>query len=747
MSTNPTTLKQAVEIISLLTTAVTNFRLYPQGSAITSNSIDRLLNALLMVLEKKDSIILAESEKAMLADGQPLPEETLKKAQVKTLIQLMLGLEIRSITIEKGLAKSEIIDLLDILSKKPSELQKHGGIRNILSAGNMPHILLDQKIYVALDKDRQIIAGIDIKDEEIIKFIMGDAPFSDADIQKIREMSRDPQWAANLFQAGLDNLMKRREDVPDIRLAETCTHMIHILNDITAPEHKDLISRSIAGSISGLDDKLLANLLTKNLEDILGAGLFDHIINSLDERKFERLMALLKSMAGPEEKEDGMPGKAEIESINRAYVLMLYSERRKNLQTGIIEKQAFERDRKEKHAAHIKDGISDILKGRDGALADRDVIRFLPGVVKNMFEKGRRDHAWLLIEKVAGGLLSDKSEVRAEVSAALSEIGEYFVSEKRQSEMLRLSEKMVNWIRNETSLTPAYRKICVQLQNLAQDLIRKYEINKCNRILEPFSLIYSGKIKKDQAIESLSGNILKNIASDEVLDILFKEFQTNEKDNRKPVIESLSMLGESPVPRLLDTLESSVDRSERLRIIRIISATGDPARPDLIRQIIKGGEWYYIRNLLAMLGKVGTEDDLKILQPFLGYRDFRVQFEALRSIHGIGGENAGKIMVSAITESDDRLNSRIVEMLGSMSYRAAVSPLLDLLKSKPLMSSKSRIDLEVNICIALGKMGAEEAVPDLAAILEQKSLLGLKSYSDRVKSAAGKALAMIKKQD
>ncbi|HEN20722.1 MAG TPA: hypothetical protein ENN86_01790, partial [Desulfobacteraceae bacterium] len=142
MSTNPTTLKQAVEIISLLTTSVTNFRLYPQGSAITSNSIDRLLNALLMVLEKKDSIILAESEKAMLADGQLLSEETLKKPQVKTLIQLMLGLEIRSITIEKGFAKSEIIDLLEILSKKPAELQKPGEIWNIVSAGNMPHILL-----------------------------------------------------------------------------------------------------------------------------------------------------------------------------------------------------------------------------------------------------------------------------------------------------------------------------------------------------------------------------------------------------------------------------------------------------------------------------------------------------------------------------------------------------------------------------------------------------------------------------
>ncbi len=136
---------------------------------------------------------------------------------------------------------------------------------------------------------------------------------------------------------------------------------------------------------------------------------------------------------------------------------------------------------------------------------------------------------------------------------------------------------------------------------------------------------------------------------------------------------------------------------------------------------------------------------MKILQPFLGHKDFRVQFEALRSIHGIGGKQAGKILVSAMAESDDRLNSRIVSMLGSMNYREAISPLLDLLKSKSLVSSKARIDLEVNTCMALGQMNAEEAVPYLTEIVDQKSLLGIKSYNEKVKAAAGKALVMIKK--
>ncbi|HPQ28024.1 MAG TPA: hypothetical protein PLQ82_06060, partial [Desulfobacteraceae bacterium] len=67
MTPDQTIQTQPVDIISFLITAITNFRLYPQGSAITTNAIDRMFNALGKVLEQKNSVVLAESEKAILA--------------------------------------------------------------------------------------------------------------------------------------------------------------------------------------------------------------------------------------------------------------------------------------------------------------------------------------------------------------------------------------------------------------------------------------------------------------------------------------------------------------------------------------------------------------------------------------------------------------------------------------------------------------------------------------------------------
>jgi len=46
----------------------------------------------------------------------------------------------------------------------------------------------------------------------------------------------------------------------------------------------------------------------------------------------------------------------------------------------------------------------------------------------------------------------------------------------------------------------------------------------------------------------------------------------------------------------------------------------------------------------------------------------------------------------------------------------------------------------------LGRIGSPEAIPTLKSIAEQKSLFSIKSYHERVRITAGRALAMIEKR-
>ena len=278
-------------------------------------------------------------------------------------------------------------------------------------------------------------------------------------------------------------------------------------------------------------------------------------------------------------------------------------------------------------------------------------------------------------------------------------------------------------------------------------MIRNHQFAESGPILEVFNLIDSGKLEKDEAIKAISGNVMREIATEDLLDILFKEFLSNEQNKREEAGRNLANIGAVPVNRLLDILRESQDGSERVRVLQLISEIGHPAIPALAEEIKRGGTWYYLRNLALLLGKVGSEADVEVLLPLLGYEDIRVQQEALKSTNSIGGERRGEIFLSVLPVSDDRLKGSIVNMLGSLRYHDAVSPLLELLKSKSFIASKAKTELEEKICIALGRIGSQEAIPALMAIAEQKSLLSIKSYDAKVKVAAGRALATIRKKE
>ncbi len=156
--------KKAVEAMVAVNAAITNIRLYPPGSAIIANSLQKAYDHIQIILQIEDSIILAESEKNLIISGQMLGEKDQKKSQVKAIVELLLGFGIRSISFEKGVEEDELLTFLQILSRKPEEIE--GGLQKTITDKNMPHIHLDHKFYVAMDKDHRIVAVEDAMDQD-----------------------------------------------------------------------------------------------------------------------------------------------------------------------------------------------------------------------------------------------------------------------------------------------------------------------------------------------------------------------------------------------------------------------------------------------------------------------------------------------------------------------------------------------------------------------------------------------------
>ncbi|OPX41442.1 MAG: hypothetical protein B1H13_02085 [Desulfobacteraceae bacterium 4484_190.3] len=738
--------EKAVEAIIIMNAAITNLRIYPPASAMINNTVDRAYKVFLAILEDEESVIFAESEKNILVCGQLLDQKDQGRPQVIAFLKLLLDFGIKSVTFERGMDRSELLTFLEIMKEKPENVEKEGGMQKVAENKKMPHIILDQKVYVATDKDRQILSGLDIKDEEIIKYLVGDDATSDVSMEKIKELARDPERISRIIQTGMKHATVAKGIVPDSEVSENVILMVRALDKIADRVDKEKISSQVAKTIAGMDIEVISAVLIQGIDELIRDGVFDQIANEIDDETFEAIVANIKHISDRISAGDEKYIYSNIESARRAYRSMMNSDKGQRKKDEIEKRIAGEEKEEEKKIVQLKDTVSHILKGEKEYFFDERMMQSLSGITKQLFVKKKNETCEDIIDKFSGGLFSENAEVRAQASEALSRIIGSLTVEQRTVMVSRISGRLVDWIKIETTVTPAYKKICDELKNLAQTMIIGRQFAECRHILDVFNMIHSGKVEKIKEIQDISGDVLREIATEEILDILFDEFETNKQNGLGDAGFNLSRLGTAPLNRLLKILLESPDSAERVRILKIVSEIGHVAIPVLTERIKEDEPWYFIRNLVYLIGKVGGKDQAKLLEPFLVSQYPKVREETLKSIYCIGEEYRTNIFLSALSIADNQMKIGIVDMLGSMRDTNSVRPLLKLLESKPLITSKVRNKLEEKICVALGNIGSQEAIPTLMAISRRRDLLGVKRYSPKVKIAAGKALAAIRRK-
>jgi len=358
---------------------------------------------------------------------------------------------------------------------------------------------------------------------------------------------------------------------------------------------------------------------------------------------------------------------------------------------------------KVERAARIREGVRAILNGDSSRFADDDLMHAIPGMIDEMAAGGKTDTANDLIG--------------------------------------RLSE----WIRTESQITSASMKIYAYLGQTVRNRIREFRFEESEAVLESLYAICYEMPEKHEDIRSLAENTLKEIGTEEILAVLSEEFKHNQRGQQKSAGLLLKRFGGLAAEYLLDILKKSDSRAERAQLLKLIPEIGVPAIPALRNRIEPGAAWYYLRNIVLILGKIGSEDDVLFLKPLLNHDDFRIKQEAVNSIYSIGGKYRGEILLSALSSADDAMKTVLTDMLGGLRYANAVPVLLEMLESKSLFSSKLGDKFKEKICHALGRIGDSRAVPKLKDIAEQKKLLG--SYSDGLKTAAASALTEIQRAE
>ena len=721
--------EQSLYALIIMNTAIKNVRLYPPTSTTIVSAIEKLHQAFAEMLMQEDPIVFAESDKNILVCGNPLSQKDQEKIQVAALLSILLSFGLKSISFGQGLEKEELSAFTEILSRKPDVIKSEGGLPQVFEKNNITHIYLDQKVYVALDKDKKVF---DISDEQIANFFASTHPELESDPQKLQEMTKDPEWLAQAFQAGLKQLMEQKETLSYIQITESLGNMIGLLDKVAGnldQQEKETISKSIGDAIIKTDSDMAIELTKQSIEHLFGGVLLQYLISKLDDNI--NTGALQTGTGGGGEGLGGaLPGKAG---------------------QGETGSSSGDGDGQEKidfkaRLMAVAAKMSLRLKDNEKTVLDDQLMSVLPKIIEQLITHQEQETMQQIISRLVDNLFSKNNEVRAHAAKALTDIIDKLPLQ-RQTEMIEnLSGRLVEWIRIETSVTPAYKAICNYLQNIAQDFINQQRFPEAIPVLTIFDGINSGTPEKNETIQEICARLILNLATEENIKLLYKEYNTNEHEKKDEAGKVLSMFGDITLKRMLDDLHADITGDERVRIMHLIIGAGSRAIPLVRERIRKDEPWYYLRNMAYILGQIGNEESAGALQQLLSHENEKLKNEALKSISKTGGNRRGKLLTGALHGADEKFKLKIIEALGSAKAADSVPDLLNILTTRPLVATATRSLLEEGICTALGAIGSADAIPVLSEIAESNSFFRIRSYPDKLRAAAARALESIRKK-
>lgn len=585
--------------------------------------------------------------------------------------------------------------------------------------------------------EQKISESNETKSQGLLRYAGEPDPASAVVLEILQEMPDDPEEVARMIRSELKCIREKRGKVLAGKLLKDIRKIIRTLDTTVDGSDKDTICEHVATSLEDTDIEVLSWVLTQDV-----SGPFADALSARIAERPDRDDKPQDSSPQTHQPEHAADDAAEVGSTSRA------QEKPKSPQTGgevRREKELgpSEMEERDRRLAHFKAGLSAILNGKREPFQDKQVMKALPGAVKKLYSKEKFGTAKQIIHRLAAELVRKDSAVRPAVAEVLSLSLEAVPPELRVHTTREVEDKLASWIKSGASVGAAYERTSALLEKVAKMLLGQREYHECIPILDAFALPRPGKPETEEAQEAIANRFLTNVGTPDIVELLVKDFRATAEGKSEHAGRCLSILGVDVGDHLLDALSEARDKPEQMRMIEGISEIGESVVPALNDRIKQGGPSHFMCNLALLAGRIGHESHLGPLQELLSFENARVREEALNSICHIGGERAGKVLLSQLAKADDVFKVKIVAVLGAKRYQSAVKPLLELLEARPALLSDERDELEERICIALGQMGSEEAIPALSSIVGQKKFWAVKPYHKKVQAAANKAIEEI----
>jgi HEAT repeat protein len=196
----------------------------------------------------------------------------------------------------------------------------------------------------------------------------------------------------------------------------------------------------------------------------------------------------------------------------------------------------------------------------------------------------------------------------------------------------------------------------------------------------------------------------------------------NEKENVdlaavRTYLLSLNCNSISPVLHMLRELK---EFQARRMVCDLLAAKGQD-KLEIIKEGLSDKHWFVIRNVIWVLGNIGSAEGVKHLKPLIHHPDLRIRKEIITSLIKIPGPEAGAVLTQFLEDKDKRIRSLSCKGLTRRKEKGALATLTKLLKDAEFRDTSP--DEKKQLLESYAQIGGNDAIPLLSKMISKRSWL------------------------
>lgn len=253
---------------------------------------------------------------------------------------------------------------------------------------------------------------------------------------------------------------------------------------------------------------------------------------------------------------------------------------------------------------------------------------------------------------------------------------------------------------------------------------------------------------------------LEQIAGSNMTEYLLDRIEERTPENETILDRICAAIGQALAYPLIQRLCVVESLHARKSLAIALSRSGEAAIPALV-PMLKDERWYVVRNIVTILGEIGSAEALSALQQtarhpepkvrkelikallkispqaaeqtlifFIDDEDRDVVHQAIYSLGAIRSKAAVRRLLEIVTETDTFLKNLVlkkmaVAAIGRIGDRQTSSVLLDILFTRGWLAPARWQDFKIATAAALGQLGDETAIPLLKKLARRDTPLGI----------------------